>query len=90
MMISFISIQNFGGPIPALPNRRDPVRFEVVDNQRTSHPIFKLFFPRLAQGLQSGRHLDQATRAAWTALVSIFISASRSYYLRVKQLREAP
>src|SRR5262245_19789895 len=27
------------GPQPALLNRRDPVHFEVVDNQRTSHRI---------------------------------------------------
>jgi len=35
-MISFISIQILGRHS----NRRDPVRYEVVNNQRTSHPIF--------------------------------------------------
>jgi hypothetical protein len=41
MMISFISTQNFGLK-PALSNRRDPVRLEVVNIQRTSHRILKL------------------------------------------------
>jgi len=40
MMISFISIQNVG-LIPSLPNCRDAVHFEVVNIQRTSHPVFK-------------------------------------------------
>jgi hypothetical protein len=44
-MISFISIQNIGR-MPAVTNRRDPVHFEVVEIQRTSHAIFKLPFFR--------------------------------------------
>ena len=43
-MISFILIQNVG-LIATLLNRCDPVRFEVVNNQRTSHPIAKLAGP---------------------------------------------
>jgi hypothetical protein len=39
MMIFFISIQN-PGRHTGVTNRRDPLRFEVVNNQRTSHPIF--------------------------------------------------
>jgi len=42
MMLSFIIDSKFGDLIAALPNRRDPVRFEVVDNQRTSHPVLKI------------------------------------------------
>jgi len=54
MMISFILIQNVG-LILALPNRRDPVRFEVVNIERTSHPIFELFF-LVENGTNEVRH----------------------------------
>ena len=52
-MISFISISKFWGLIPALPNRSDPVRFEVVDNQRTSHG-FKINLWAAEFGAQGG------------------------------------
>jgi hypothetical protein len=48
MMISFISLQNLGFP-SALSNGRDPVRFELVNNQRTSHLIFKLVIADLVK-----------------------------------------
>jgi len=39
------------GLLPASPNRRDPVRLEVVNNRRTSHEIFKLFLAWLSVSL---------------------------------------
>src|SRR6185369_178126 len=56
MMISFMSIQNFGISYRRSRARRDPVRFEVVNIRRTSHLV--LFLEKISSEFTGAADLN--------------------------------